>query len=175
MVLVAVLSSCATGHSLAEGAASSLDQMKIQGPWAYNDDPNPQAGTASHIAITQSEENSEIWFSFACAKPTRILASIVGQIDAHEAARDDVSVVVRLLNITPLRTVARRASDTFMAFNPELSRKLFIYAIHAKTLQVTFSSPKLGLQTYTFQLQPNRVAFRGIIDACMPKYRNQEL
>jgi len=173
-VLLGVLSAVAVMPIHAEDLTPPWNQMETQGPWTYGN-PEMQGDSTSHIAITRAGESSDVWFSFACAKDLRIFASILDQSGIPASIGDDISVDIQLPNITKLTTSAKKVSDTIMAFNPDLSEKLFIYAIYEKALHITFSNSKLGTRTYTFQLQPNNVAFQRIIDACPPQHPDQNL
>lgn len=174
-MLFSVLPALAATHARAQDAAAPPDQMEIQGPWAYSNNSKTQGDTAPRLAITRAGESSDVWFGFTCAKDLRIFASVLDQSGSFASVNDEISVDIELPNVTRLNSSAKKASDTVMAFNPELSQKLFIYAIHEKALQITFSNPNSGPHTYTFQLQPNRDAFQGIVDACLPQHPGRDL
>lgn len=159
----------------AEPIAAPSDHMAFQGPWAYGDRLNVQDGGKTHVAITRSVETDSVWFAFSCSNDPRIFASIFVQYGLAGSAHDDVAVDIELGNVTHLTASAKKVADTVAVFNPDLSRKLFLYAIHEKSLQITFSNSNAGVRTFTFLLQPNNVAFRGIIDACMPQHPGQDL
>lgn len=169
------LVACAAGHVHAQGANGATDEKAIQEPWAYENNPGQPNDDQARIVITQAGETDNVWFGFTCAKDHRIFASVLDQGGIPGAVADDIAVEIQLHNITNVKASAKKVSDTVMAFNPELSEKLFIYAIHEKELRISYSIGWQSARSYTFQLQPNRIAFRGIIAACLPERPQQEL
>lgn len=159
----------------AENLVSS-DAFNTDGPWAFRNSPSGEGKKAVYVAMTQSRESTGVWLGFTCREDNRLFASILDQSDFAAAVGDDVSVEILLdYSSVSWNATAKKTSKAILTFNPKLSNDLFTYAIHAQALAATFLNSELVMQTYNFQLQPNSMAFRGIIDTCIPQHLERSL
>jgi len=155
----------------AAGNSVSSDAFNTDGPWAFRNSPGNKGGKTVYIDTTQSKESSDVWLGFTCGEDRRIFASILDQSGFPVAVGDDVSVEITLdYSATPWNATAKKTSETILTFNPKFSNDLFTYAIHAQALTTTFLNNDQAMQTHIFRLQPNSMAFRGIIDTCLPRH-----
>jgi hypothetical protein len=150
------------------GLGEGIDELKVQGPWAYAQRFDVATKAMEYVAATPAKEDADTWLLLACGTGARATAALM-HVSQFSFPVQHLSRIVLRANDSPTFAVDLAAiRKNQLTITPEVARHLLPLFIESREIVAFIAEPGTAPRHYTFSLQPNDRALAGIADNCIP-------
>jgi hypothetical protein len=158
--LAAVAAFLITSGGLAE---QGLDEVNVQGGWAYTAKDND--GAVEHVAATRAAEDA-VWLMLGCKADGRLAVSFIHSEHFPFPLKPASLVKLQSNNVPAALIEAKSVENNQIFVAPLLMRHIMPLIMQDDELIVSIPERDGPMHDYTFSMQPNDIALEPIRARC---------
>jgi hypothetical protein len=148
----------------AGSAEQDLDQVNVQGGWAYA--AKDKDGAVEHVAATRAAEDA-VWLTLGCKADGRLAVSFIHSEHFPFPLKPVSSVKLQSNNVPTALVEAKNVENNQIFVAPLLMRHIMPLIMQDDELVVSIPERDGAMHSYTFSMQPNDLALGPIRSRCL--------